>query len=200
MISHKHKFISLHVPKTGGTSINASLKTVFGAHCKWTGHIKLRGLVGNKQPEWCEDYFKFAFVRNPWDRFLSCYTYFKKYGIRQGHDVATGEIVNKFSSFEEFTHSFKSVQPLIKSSHLKNQTEWLDERLNFVGRFESLQTDFNYICDTIGIAPHTLPHQNKSSHKPYDEYYTDEMVEVVRDIYRADIEALEYSFNEKHIL
>ena len=199
MISHKHKFISLHIPKTGGMSINASLKEVFGNHCKWMGHVKLRGLVGNKQPEWCEDYFKFTFVRNPWDRFLSCYIYFKKHGMRQGHDVATGKIVNKFASFEEFTHSFKSVQLLIKSSHLKNQTEWLDERLNFIGRFESLQADFNHICDTIGIAPQTLPHKNKSSHKPYAEYYTEEMVEVVRDIYRADIDSLGYSFNENPI-
>ena len=160
--SKKLNLIFVHVPKCAGTSIIEAMRavdpSVAHGHSKWSDHV-MRDITTKKPTS-------FGIVRNPWDRFLSCYTYFKKYGIRQGHDVSTGEIVNKFENFEEFTHSFKSVQHLIKSSHLKNQTEWLDERLNFVGRFEALQTDFNHVCDAIGIAHQTLPHQNKSSHKP----------------------------------
>ena len=177
-------------------SINKSLKRVFGKHCKWTGHAKLDSIVGNKPPDQYDNYFKFAFVRNPWDRFLSCYFYFKKYGIRQGHDVSTGKIVNRFSTFEDFTLSFKDVRHLIKSSHLKSQTEWVDDRLDFVGRFESLQKDFNSVCDKIGIGHTKLPHKNKSNHRPYYEYYNRETEVMVGDIYKEDIEFLGYNFQD----
>lgn len=194
MISHRHRFISLHIPKTGGTSINKSLKGVFGKHCKWTGHVKLDSIVGHKHQDRCGDYFKFAFVRNPWDRFLSCYFYFKNYGIREGHDVSTGKIVNQFSDFEDFACSFKDVRHLIKSSHLKSQTGWIDDRVDFIGRFESLQQDFNAVCDKIGIGPTKLSHKNKSEHKPYYEYYNSNTQSIVGEIYKEDIKFLGYKF------
>tara|TARA_R110000824_G_scaffold93267_2_gene225703 strand:- start:1491 stop:1961 length:471 start_codon:yes stop_codon:yes gene_type:complete len=150
--------------------------------------------VGHKHQDRCGDYFKFAFVRNPWDRFLSCYFYFKNYGIREGHDVSTGKIVNQFSDFEDFACSFKDVRHLIKSSHLKSQTGWIDDRVDFIGRFESLQQDFNAVCDKIGIGPTKLSHKNKSEHKPYYEYYNSNTQSIVGEIYKEDIKFLGYKF------
>src|SRR6187402_3169911 len=72
MISHKHQCIFVHIPKTAGNSINR----VFGVG--WENHKDLARYHAEIPRETFERYFKFAIVRNPWDRLLSDYNYQKK--------------------------------------------------------------------------------------------------------------------------
>ena len=90
-----YKFIFIHIQKTAGTSISNSLfqldgtKSVGNPHC-FVNHVK----VVNP-----ENYYKFCFVRNPWDRLVSWYTMLQKKGI---HNDWSNYILSNSNSFSEF--------------------------------------------------------------------------------------------------
>ena len=77
---------------------------------------------------------------------------------------------------------------------------WLtDEKgeviVDFIGRFENLKNDFQFICEKIGVTA-DLPFVNKSEHKEYQYYYNDETREIVRRWFENDINLFKYNFNK----
>ena len=186
MIIHKHKCIFTHIPKCGGSSIYQSLS---GSEA-YSNHNRLPKDLNDQT----KNYFKFTFTRNPWDRFISNYFYFKKYG-RDKWDAKMGEIVNRYNSFKDFALNFNNIpEGDWIYGHFKEQSLWATENHDFTGRFERLQEDFNVVCDKIGIPPQQLPHKNKSNHKHYTEYYDDETRDAVAKKYAKDIEYFGHKF------
>jgi len=66
-------------------------------------------------------------------------------------------------------------------------------RIDFVGRFENFENDWNKVCKQLGIKK-KLPHLNKSEHKNYRIYYNEELIEKVEELYKEDIEFFNYNF------
>ena len=205
MISHKHKFIFVHINKTGGTSLELILRKLSALYVgKWDNKLYAKNWDGKhnliekyrklaKKEIGFKNYFKFTIVRNPWDRLLSNYFY-RKYIKYDGfiQDMSFKEwVVNSKTGDYSFENSL--------SKH--EQFDWITDNhkevlVDFIGRFENLQEDFDIICDKIGIPRQELPHKNKSKHKHYTEYYNDETRSIVAEKYAKDIEYFGYKFGE----
>ena len=188
MISHKHKFIFVHISKTGGSSIeralNPDIKLDSSPRTKNTGNTVLKEkhwYVDRYQQEYkkqFDEYFKFTIVRNPWDREVSRWKW-------------RGLALNE-------NHSFKKH---LEHAFVDNYSQWIcnnDQYLmDYIGRFENLQQDFNIICDKIGVEHKQLPHANKTNHEHYTEYYDDETRDIVARRYAKDIEYFGYMFDDQ---
>ena len=141
MISHEHKFIHLHNPKCGGTSIEKAL----GRQSDITaGHFP----ASYYDKELWERYFTFCFVRNPWDRVVSSYAYhvlsdYEGSVLRQYPNL-------KSFSFEEYVKLFAGtgyIRPQIESIRHDKSNKPID----FIGRFENIESDFRKVCDILKI-------------------------------------------------
>lgn len=137
------------------------------------------------------EYFKFVFVRNPWDLVIS------RYFVNNRKKAKT---MKKFTRehFLEFWEQMKKYNA-IKGEEHPFQYQFVigpkGERLvDFVGRFESLQEDFNIICDKIGIPRKNVPQLGKIKRNAYRDYYTEESRQLVAERFHKDIELFGYEF------
>jgi len=150
--------------------------------------------------------YKFSFVRNPWERIVSEYRYRNYFHHR---------------SFRDFVkHRLPAPGWDDKYRHIMSQYDMLHDRqgqllVNFVGRFESLQEDFTQVCGHLGIDDAKLPHRNRSDKKSrnlrrrlrnwlyfngengkvnYLDFYDEETIAIVRDLYHMDLQAFGYPY------
>ena len=145
MYSNTHKFIFLHLGKCAGSSIKKSLSSVDGLEVKLErGHTDLgamRKLIKEDGFD-PEQYFQFTCVRNPWDRMVSLYHHMSTVSKRWPNDPKKLKI--QFNgTFEQFANSFNTA--VIDYS-----------ALDYIMRYESLQCDFDFVCDRLNIEPRKL--------------------------------------------
>jgi sulfotransferase famil protein len=210
LISFSHKFLFVHVWKVAGTSIRESLrpfahdprstpanKILRALRLPWTWptlkskvfdpHIPARGLRDQLPRGVFQGFFKFGFVRNPWELLISRYHYIVQ---NPRHPLHTFVKSLGFPAYLEWL-----------AQHDKRQQKdfLVDEHgqllVNFVGRFERIDADFREICQRLGIcAP--LKSLNNSRHDDYRTYYDRRAIQLVADSFRDDIERFEYTFDQ----
>ena len=107
--------------------------------------------------------------------------------------------------FDEF------VAKIAQGQSISEEAQWLNAALapqsdrlmingkmavDFIGRFENLQEDFNVVCDKIGKDRSVLPHVFQTKHAHYTQYYNDRAREIVGQIYQSDIKFFKYQFGD----
>jgi hypothetical protein len=189
MINHSLQCIFVQVPKTGSTSISKTINANLQKK-RIRPHSDIMQIKEKVAENAFDNYFKFGFVRNPWCRAVSLYH--RKQGTQMRHRMSFTEFIN--------WHNYATdtcIYPTQKKYQLDFFTDSTGEILvNFIGRFESFQQDFNTACDKMGIPHQQLPHKNKGKHKHYTEYYDDETRQIVAEKYAKDIEYFGYEFGE----
>jgi len=133
-------------------------------------------------PRGCKRYYKFCFVRNPFDRMVSVYFRGKKRGR-----------VPSWFSFLDFCHQIdtpKYYHPWMCDP----QVRWTENtNLEFIGRFENLEKDFQRVVKAIDFEPCELPWENAEKHGPYRDYYCDESTEMIGCLFKEDFETFGYT-------
>lgn len=163
---------------------------------------------------WDESY-KFTFVRNPWDRAISVWKQFKKdkkYLAAKGLplDLPFGKFINMIEhyNFERFNPNVHWIYRHLHPQH--KHVDWIywhlypqhkhvvDENgktmVDFIGRFENLQKDFDHVCAVLDIPPTTLIPANQTIHRHYSHYYNKEHQNVIHDKFKTDIDWFNYKF------
>jgi Sulfotransferase family len=205
IISALHKFIFVAVPKTGTHSVRQALRQHMGpkdleqvglfvkkhfpipelAQLQH-GHLSLQQIRPYLRPEEWASFFKFAFVRNPFDRFVSYCAFMTRDSGRFEADPKG--VMRNILDKPPLQHILFQPQHLLLTD--------ADGRLltNYVGRVEEMQRSYDEICNRIGIPTAPLDRVNSSRRKDYRDYYDPPLIDGVRKIYARDIELFGYQF------
>lgn len=193
-INDKYRTIFIHIPKCAGISIEDALFN------KKIGHSYLwHYQVFDK--ERFNKYFKFTFVRNPWDRLVSAYFFMKKGGRNPFDKKWAEQHLSDINSFQEFVEKLNNKnfrRVVLAEQHFRPQYKYVcDYKENiltdFTGRLENIEKDFDYVSKRLGINA-KLPHFNKSKKGNYKNYYNYRMKQIVANIYKKDIKLFNYKF------
>jgi Sulfotransferase family len=216
LISHSQHFIFVHVAKVAGLSLRDALedyveepehfrikrpaKIIHGKpnvlYAMWKEALlhptalQIRTAVGD---EMFNSYFKFAFVRNPWDLQVSMYHFILKETQHRHHHT-----VKAMANFTEYLEWMMATPKPFTKGATKFQKDMLcDEQgqvlVDFVGRYENLTADFEGICQRLNIQS-TIAHLNQSHHRDYPSYYDQKSRELVTDYFQEDIALFGYEF------
>jgi hypothetical protein len=214
MISHLNKCIFVHIPKTGGSSIEDLIfkKNERTTENLWMGfidkynnkfqtgglqHLKafqIRNIFGK---EIYDVYYKFSIVRNPYLKAISQFEYLKK-----RDDLCDYLGYNKTQSFKKY------LELIQKTSHVQweQQSNFIyDENdiliVDFVGKFENFETEVNKVLNNLslnksffGLINKRIPHNNKGKKKDVGYYLDKESEEIIENIYERDFKLLGYDY------
>ena len=193
IISDQPSFIFVAVPKTGSCSVEAALAPLANAkrQREFNKHATSMRLERELPPEIWRRAHKFAFVREPYAWMHSWYRFRQRDALKDpGHAFNkryTGDI-----SFNEFVQTFSSKELMLKQSDFicRHSGEML---VDYVGRYETLQADFDHVCVQLGIASQQLPRVNVS--KPTvdtGELLEASSIKIINDYFSQDFEMFGY--------
>ena len=202
MISSRHKFIFVHIPKTAGNAISVALAPHVDDEVRITRsigetvddpsdqgvtvlnpalgigadnarkHVPLK-FYARRLGAAFADYYVFSVLRDPLDRLVSRMAF--KAGLTLNKPIPADEL-------------------LFPKPHAEYLTVDGAVRVDRLIRFEHLQADFDRVCEDIGIPPVALVPRNRSSHDAFEEYFDDTTRRIVREHFRCDEPLRQYTF------
>ena len=146
MINTKEKIIFLGICKAASSSIYQALSRGGLVRNKSRKHQTIKDIQKKFPDINLDEYFKFTFVRNPYDRWISLYNWSKKHKT----------IPAKTSLLDFVRNGIKGKYKKHSSCRYISQEDWITDfdgniSVDFIGHFENLQKDFDHICKKIGL-------------------------------------------------
>lgn len=139
-----------------------------------------------------DEVFIYTFVRNPWERVVSAFAHCQQrcssYQIHpewKFRDWVKKVLVGKGTGIN--MHFAEQAPSFLLDGEIMPEV--------FVGRFEQIEFDWLVVADRLNVTQQ-LPRVNASQHEHYTQYYDDESREIVRRLYKTEIEHLGYEFGQ----
>lgn len=208
IISDRHGYAFIRLHRTGSTSVSRHLNDFEDEWSDLVEQIASREdleMVAGKPvdpyhvphslakkfvPE-IESYFKFSFVRNPWDRFVSAWKNLQRDTPDNGHRITCS-----FTTFIENLELEVKTGKLMTWQYLTMpQSEFIGS-VDFIGRFENIENDLHSICEILKLPQKPLKKQNSTKRNSYSSYYTEKTKNIVNELYKEDIEKFNYAFEK----
>jgi hypothetical protein len=199
VIDHNLKIVFVEIPKTATQTITKEFtdqRNPIGwskAHMLYRQHYSISQLLeydylSTKQ---FDDYFKFSFIRNPFERAVS--EYFYRCKIHKNYENEHPTFDHFIAQDLEYTQRQQSIH-----QHLLPNYDFIYMndvcKMNFVGRYENLQNDYDTLCDMINKPKSKLKIKNSTYHNHYSEYYSEQTKKLLVSKYANDIQYLDYTF------
>lgn len=198
MISHRYRCIFVHIQRTAGSSIEQWIcGTDWWRIDPATKHVLASQAKELYRPYW-DDYFKFSFVRDPVSRILSCMHHSEHFGLRitKGNKIDFDGYHRRFGCNVILEHDFRFYRrsELIRQQHVADSIygNIIDEPLDFVGKYETLYSDIEYIRNTLGIEKDFDNHLERSDPNLHPKQTALETIEYIRNICRSDMLRYDY--------
>ena len=154
-------------------------------------HLKASQIRQDVGEEIFRSYFKFAIVRNPWDKAVSQWHYLRQRPDLQSYFGVSADA--PFSGYLEAAARSDHVQVMPQVDFIRDEKD--QPLVDMIGRFEMLGQDARTIFERLGLAGATLPHAAKSTRDPdYRFYFDGQTRQRVAQIYARDIAAFGYEF------
>jgi len=133
-----------------------------------------------------DSYFKFAVIRNTWDRVVSMYFHAKKH-------------LNYHKPFEDFVlRDGISGKRFFKPFHMKPKLTFNDEYIiDFTIRHENFEKDVDYVMNRLGIQDYSLTHCTHHTGRDvadYRTFYNQQTTDFVYNIFKWEINKFNYKF------
>jgi hypothetical protein len=206
IVSTRHRFIFVAIPKTGTHSVRQALREQMGPEDMEQvglfvrkslpipelarirhGHLTLSQVRPHLGADVFDAFFKFAFVRNPFDRFVSYCSFMTRQKGQFDRDPKP--VMRHFLANPPLDHIlFQPQHQFVSDEHGKLLTE-------YIGRVERMQDSYDEIARRIGIPTTQLARVNSSKRRDYRGYYDQELIDGVAKLYARDLELFGYEFD-----
>ncbi len=200
MISHEYHCIFVHIPRCAGTSV----ETWITGRDWWQVNPETKHLIASQAKslygDYWNKYYKFAIVRDPFDRMISCLNYAEHFGLSfiNGRGLCFDKYHDLFGRTLVVEHDYRFYKRanLVHECHKPNSVygNILDEPLDFIARFENLADDMREVQRAIGCRNQFVLHTEKSAHRTLAKHdFLDRDLAQISEMFRADLETFSYS-------
>lgn len=181
-VSLKYGLVFVHIPKTGGTTIENlffndienRIKNYNSEHFSIDNYINFN------------NFFSFTIVRNPYTRIISIYNYYFNGGNQSIQDK---KLLNKNIKLNDFLRHYNKNN----MKHLKTQASFINnniDNINYIGKFENLVNEIQFIANKINVDIDII-HARKTNYNKY--IITPSFINKINDIYNDDFELFNYN-------
>lgn len=201
LISYSKKFIFIHIYKTAGMSVRQAIGKyqlipyfdspnrvlnyiIYGIN---NYHLTATQLQEKLPKKLFNDYYKFAFVRNPWDWQVSLFNYMQQCNTHHQNSLA-----NQLQSFEDYIEWRVNNEVRLQSDFLLGKEG--EVIVDYIGHLETIDNDFSFLEKELNLSSIHIPKVNTTQRERYQSYYSSKTKDLVYKHFKKDIELFDYSF------